>query len=211
MLAASACAGAPVEAGPTSEDTTAATEFPTTMPGTTNATTLETSPSASASASDSVDATSADPATTSSDATTATTADTGAETTNATSETTADPSVGTSGDDAESGEESESDAETGEALGGCLGRPLPEQAPAECSDNSSTAAQLEVVNGCAYAIDVYWVGYDCGESHYATIGPAEGWATNSYETHPWRVRDAASNDLLLEIMPLVGDTMLTVQ
>jgi len=42
-------------------------------------------------------------------------------------------------------------------------------------------------------------------------GDIEGWSTNSYETHPWRVRDAASNDLLLEIMPLVGDTMLTVQ
>lgn len=42
VLAASACAGAPVEAGPTFEDTTGTPEFPTTMSSTTNATTLET-------------------------------------------------------------------------------------------------------------------------------------------------------------------------
>lgn len=51
LLAASACAGTPIEAGPSTEDTSGATEFPETTSSTISATSLETSVSASMDAS----------------------------------------------------------------------------------------------------------------------------------------------------------------
>lgn len=211
MLAASACAGTPIEAGPTSDDTTGATEFPPTTSSTVSATTLETSATASGSAS--MDVTTDDPTTTTAP-TGSGTESTGAETSSP--ETTGDPSEGSSSDDDDdesdsSDDDSRMESSTGEAAGGCLGMPLRDVIATECSENSSNDAELEITNGCEFTIEVYWVDYECGEDSYATVDPGEEWSIASYQTHPWRVRNAATNELLVDIPPLSGDTVIAVQ
>lgn len=202
LLAASACAGTPTEAGPTTEDTSGATEFPETSSSTMSATSLETSVSTSASTS--MEVTSEDPTTTTMDSTQSTDTTSPVSDASSSGDTTTDPSLGTSSED------TNAESSTGEAAGGCLGVALRDVDPAECSIDSNTEAELTVTNNCAFEIDVSWIDYDCVENPWFTVMPDQTIGAGSYSSHPWRVRNAENDDLILEIPGLDGDTMVTV-
>jgi len=50
---------------------------------------------------------------------------------------------------------------------------------------------------------MWWVDYECKEQDFGTVPPNGGtWTNDAWETHPWRIRAAASGELLVEIPPL---------
>jgi len=203
LLLVTGCAGSPVEAaaidgdgsgGASSTDHGSAS----TATGTTAGTNVDggSDPSGAASG-EATDPASTDPA---SDATA------GDATTSDATESTGDPSAGSS-----STGSNDSSSSSGEPLGGCLGDPLPEVAPAECSISDATEAQLSIDNTCNFDVEVFWVAYDCAEQSYQVISGGNDWSIQSFATHPWRIREADGGALLLEIPPLRGDTQITVQ
>ena len=83
--------------------------------------------------------------------------------------------------------------------------------PMECSIESVTDSSLSIYNDCeSVSIEVFWVAYDCGEVSYGIRGPTETFQIPSYDTHPWRIRNAETGELMREIPPLMGDTSLDV-
>jgi hypothetical protein len=126
------------------------------------------------------------------------------------SEGTVDPSAGTSSTTDTGGDASSSSSTTG-AAGGCLGDPLPEVVPAECSDADAEEVDLTIDNGCDFDVEVFWVAYDCGEVSYQVISGGNSWGIQTFATHPWRIRSARDGELLLEIAPLQGDTQVMIQ
>jgi hypothetical protein len=81
----------------------------------------------------------------------------------------------------------------------------------ECSSQDNQTVEVEFDNTCGFAIDVYWVNYFCEEEFYQAISAGNSWSTTSYATHPWRVRDAKTGALILEIPPLQANTTVVVQ
>ena len=83
------------------------------------------------------------------------------------------------------------------------GAPLPGPPPSVCSLLGDTPAPFQVTNNSPCAIDVWWVGYDCKEVYYGTAAPGGGTFSNdTFETHPWRLRLAGSEELVEELPPL---------
>lgn len=79
-----------------------------------------------------------------------------------------------------------------------------------CSSSSNDAASITITNDCKMVtLEAFWVKYDCSEESYGTIAPGKTWQLGSYETHPWRLRNADTGDLLYAIPPLTGNTTFT--
>lgn len=103
------------------------------------------------------------------------------------------------------------DASTGEVALTCADLVLPEQAPATCSVQALDFASITINNDCQeVAVDVYWVGYSCNEIFFARIEPGGNWGLQSFQTHPWRIRNGDTGELMREIPPLAADTTLAV-
>lgn len=80
-----------------------------------------------------------------------------------------------------------------------------------CSQASIDPAMLTVTNDCASAtVELYWVGFVCGENWYATLGPGESYNVPSFDTHVWLIRDEVTGTLLREIAPLTGSVSVGV-
>jgi len=95
----------------------------------------------------------------------------------------------------------------GSTSSGACGKAIPDAKPATCSTQGTTAASLTIQNNCSgLTLEVFWVNYQCGEISYGTIAPGQKFQSNSYVTHPWRLRDASTHILLREIAPLTGPT-----
>ena len=73
--------------------------------------------------------------------------------------------------------------------------------PNDCSIDSSFENFIEFVNTTGSPVDVYWVNFDCVEQLRFTIGPGEFVEHQTFPTHPWRVRDAATGQLLVLTTP----------
>jgi hypothetical protein len=83
------------------------------------------------------------------------------------------------------------------------GAPLPGPPPATCSLVGDTPAPFQLTNNSPCAVDVWWVGYDCSELYYGTAAPGGGTFFNdTWETNPWRVRLAGSEELVEELPAL---------
>ncbi len=83
------------------------------------------------------------------------------------------------------------------------GAPLPGPPPAVCSLLGDTHAPFQLTNNSPCAVDVWWVGYDCQEVYYGTAAPNGGMFFNdTWETDPWRVRLAGSEELVEELPAL---------
>jgi hypothetical protein len=125
-------------------------------------------------------------------------------------------SAGAGASDASGGSGGSQGGAAGGGAGGaspatCAELALAERPPSQCSANSNQPATLTVVNQCATeSVKLYWVNYDCGEQPYATIPPGATYTQGTYVTHPWRLRNAATNQLLAETGPLAGGLTLAV-
>jgi len=83
------------------------------------------------------------------------------------------------------------------------GVPLPGPPPAVCSIMGDTHAPFQLTNNSPCPVDVWWVGYDCAEVYYGTAAPNGGTFFNdTWETDPWRVRLAGSEELVEELPAL---------
>jgi VHL beta domain len=79
----------------------------------------------------------------------------------------------------------------------CATVAIPDRSPTVCSVEGRSEP-LELVNTCGEAVDVYWVDYKCRETIAGTVAPGETWKHNTFDTHPWRVRDHATHRLIKE-------------
>jgi hypothetical protein len=85
------------------------------------------------------------------------------------------------------------------------GGALPGPPPAVCSTDGDTHAPLAAVNNAPCAIDMWWVDYNCQEEYFGTVDPNGGtWSSDTWETHPWRIRLTGS-EVLLEEIPAVPE------
>ncbi len=88
---------------------------------------------------------------------------------------------------------------------------LPGSVPEVCSVSAMNNAQIAVLNDCEnITVQLYWVDYACDEHPYGSAPPGGMVSVPTYETHPWRLRNAETLELMLEIPPLSGDTALSV-
>ncbi len=91
----------------------------------------------------------------------------------------------------------------------CVVSSIPEAAPKLCSVNSDSKVSLTISNVCvSEAIEVFWVDYNCIEISYGTYAPGDSFVSQSYKSHPWRVRNATTQVLLADIPPVMSDTMI---
>jgi hypothetical protein len=126
---------------------------------------------------------------------------------------TSDASTG--GEPSSTGEDESSTGDAGESTGAtvitCDDLLLDETVPLTCSQTAIDGASLTVFNDCqTIAIDVYWVGYDCSEQYYGSADAGAAFSIGTYQTHPWRIRNAFTGELMREIPPLDGDTSVSV-
>ncbi len=83
----------------------------------------------------------------------------------------------------------------------CRDVSLPDGPPSVCSTRGAPMS-LDIVNGCSSErVEVYWVDYNCKEVLYRPLSPGETLHQATYDTHPWRVREAGTHRLLKEIVP----------
>lgn len=131
--------------------------------------------------------------------TTGTTADGTTTTTDASTDDTGDTS---SSSDASTGSSSSS---TGEPLGACEALSLEEGPPPFCS-MPGMGNEVTFVNNCdERVLAIYWVSFTCDETPYGIIAPGQELLLFSYANHPWRIRDADTQELMVEIDPLPPD------
>ena len=75
-------------------------------------------------------------------------------------------------------------------------------APSVCSIAGDAATTITFVNHCTFrTVSTYWVDYGCGEVFYSDIAPDASLEQPTFVTHPWRIRDKATNELLKEVPP----------
>ncbi|GLC45324.1 hypothetical protein PLESTM_001720200 [Pleodorina starrii] len=76
------------------------------------------------------------------------------------------------------------------------------------SRHSAVPCSLTVRNRSPRQVEARWVNFDGDEEPYATILPGHVWTVDTYETHPWRFRDASTGDLVCEYVAQRGDRLL---
>ncbi len=82
----------------------------------------------------------------------------------------------------------------------CATLALPEGVPRVCATASSDSAEVAFFNDCeSQTVSVYWVDYNCNEIFYFDVDAGDTATLFTFATHPWRVRDAATDTLLAEI------------
>lgn len=68
----------------------------------------------------------------------------------------------------------------------------------ECSTSSTTGVRLVFSSTFGRDLSVFWVDYGCAERAYGSLAAGGRFETTTYATHPWRLRDATTNELLFE-------------
>ncbi|GAB4232310.1 MAG: hypothetical protein Kow0049_15200 [Stanieria sp.] len=70
-----------------------------------------------------------------------------------------------------------------------------------CSVESNTPTQITFTNNTANPVNLYWVNYECQEVQYQTIQPQASYTQDTFVSHPWRIRDSQTGELLKEFTP----------
>ncbi len=68
----------------------------------------------------------------------------------------------------------------------------------ECSTSSTTGVRIVFSNTFGRDLTIHWVDYMCQERPYGSLYAGGRFKTTTYATHPWRLRDASTNELLFE-------------
>lgn len=110
------------------------------------------------------------------------------------------------GVDTSGGEES-----TAGEVQGCAALSVPDTPPQVCS-TSSGEVQVSITNNCPdMSIELFWVDYACEEAPlFGVLAPGETFAFDSFDGHPWRIREAQTGTLLREITQLTQGVDYTV-
>ncbi|MDQ3584026.1 MAG: hypothetical protein M3495_21615 [Pseudomonadota bacterium] len=67
------------------------------------------------------------------------------------------------------------------------------------SREASTTATLEIKNESAKHVRLFWIDYTGQEVFYHELSPGERYVQQTFVTHPWRIREATSGQLLTEM------------
>ncbi len=111
-----------------------------------------------------------------------------------------DPNPTTDSSDGSSGASS-SGASGGGGSSGTSGQPALEPTSV-CSQNSGQAVNLPFRNAFTdRSVRLFWVDYGCNEVAYDVLEPGQARVQRTFVSHPWRVRDAATNALYKEYVP----------
>ncbi|KAG2488908.1 hypothetical protein HYH03_012537 [Edaphochlamys debaryana] len=66
------------------------------------------------------------------------------------------------------------------------------------SKPSAERCLLTVANRSGVRVRALWVNYDGDEEAYSTLAPGQQWAVQTFESHPWRFREASSGRLMAQ-------------
>ncbi|MBK7782075.1 MAG: hypothetical protein IPJ58_15165 [Ardenticatenia bacterium] len=88
--------------------------------------------------------------------------------------------------------------------------PTPTGAP-RCSTSAGGAGILVFDNRRRQAVTTHWVDFGCKEVVYATIPGGKSQRQGTYVGHVWRVRDAASGELLAEVVAEAGELTVILE
>ena len=93
----------------------------------------------------------------------------------------------------------------------CLSLHPTDSPPTVCSQVGTQDAGITFANDCTtLSVKTYWVDYQCTEKYYQTLKPGDSYLQQTYVTHPWRIRDAASGKLLKDVPPPTSSQPYTV-
>ena len=67
-----------------------------------------------------------------------------------------------------------------------------------CAAHSSLPSPLPCQPAYGFLLSLSWVDFKCRESFVGKLAPGETLGQNTYDTHPWRVRDHATRRLIKE-------------
>ncbi len=75
-------------------------------------------------------------------------------------------------------------------------------APETCtpSQNSSQPVSLAYANHCDFAVDVWWVDFNCKLVSYGSIEPGATLNINTFATHPWRILVHGTKNLVTDFI-----------
>ncbi|MCW5834925.1 MAG: hypothetical protein KIS78_21165 [Labilithrix sp.] len=93
----------------------------------------------------------------------------------------------------------------GAGSSGASGQPAPAptvEPSGACSQSSAQAVNLPFRNAFTdRSVRLFWVDYGCNEVGYDVLAPGQARVQQTFVSHPWRVRDAATNALYKEYVP----------
>jgi hypothetical protein len=73
-------------------------------------------------------------------------------------------------------------------------------AAAERSIAAQVPVTIAVLNESPRTVTLWWVDYDGREVARGTIRPGQRWDQRTFLTHPWRVRDAVTSQLMRDFI-----------
>lgn len=76
--------------------------------------------------------------------------------------------------------------------------------------NSKAPAVITFRNELDRNVKIYWINYTGDAELYAHVPPAGWFTVDTFESHPWRVVDAASGDVLQELVTPPGSTLVRI-
>lgn len=59
-------------------------------------------------------------------------------------------------------------------------------------------------------VRVLWINYSGDAELFASIPPAGWWSVDTFESHPWRVEDAETGEVLQEVVATKGESLVSV-
>lgn len=70
-----------------------------------------------------------------------------------------------------------------------------------CSELATVEVVVTFINNTSETVNVYWLDYQCQEILYATLRPGMRLEQSTYVLHPWRVRSASTQTVLMDYAP----------
>ena len=74
-----------------------------------------------------------------------------------------------------------------------------------------TATALTFVNEINIAVTVNWLDYQGKEVYYATLQPGQAYTQQTYESHPWVVRETAHNAPVKIVVATPEQTVIKIR
>lgn len=95
-------------------------------------------------------------------------------------------------------------------LAGCEA-PVVDWEERSCSPESKVEATITFTNNSTKSITTFWVDFECQETRYADVAPGTSYDQKTYVTHPGRIRDTVTGELLKEVPAptAAGTTVVT--
>jgi VHL beta domain len=78
-----------------------------------------------------------------------------------------------------------------------------------CSTESTIQVEIAVINRRKEPVDIYWIDYNCREVPKRTLKAGARWNQRTYVSHPWRIRDPGTGQILKEFVTNPATPVIT--